>query len=176
MGVVVSRGSLGVGASVVSGRCVAVRGGGVVGSAVGRPFRFSVLVGAFAPAWCRPAVALWRASSGCSLPVRAVFGWGCGVGVGLPVSRSSLFVWGVRCGGGVVLFASGGGVSGRGSARLLWRWRLARRRVRRLGRVPRGSALGSLCWLAGRPSVLVVRSVFGRVWCRGFWGSGRRWC
>lgn len=163
MGVVVSR------VSLPGGGCVGVRGG--------RRFRWSLL-SLCVPFWCRPAVSLWRSVSGCSLPVRAVFGWGCGVGVGLPVSSSLLFVWGVRCGGGVVLFVSSSGFSGVGASRLLRRWRSARRRVARLGRVPRGSVVGSLCWLAGRPSLLVVGSLrFGRrPWVRGFWGAGRRWC
>lgn len=162
--------------AVVS-RVVSVAGGGVVGVRAGRSFRFSVLVGGVAPAWCRPAVALWRSASGVSLPVRAVFGWGCGAGVGVPRVSSSLFVWGVPCGGGVVLFVSASGLCGSRASRLLLRWRAARRRVRRLGRCPRGAVVGSLCWLASRPSVLVVSSCVGRLpwrsasWgCRGFGG------
>lgn len=153
---------------------------GRVGSLGGVPFRWSLLgsvvsaSGVGVPAWCRPAVALWLRSSGVSLPVRAVFAWGCGVGVGLPVSSAPLAVWGVRCGGGVVLFAVSGGFGGSSLARLLWRWRAARRRVFALGRAPRGSVLGSLCWLASRPCVLVVSRLGGlRPLSLRFWGA--RW-
>jgi len=170
---------LGVFVVGVVSRVVPVVGGGVVGVSAGVGFRWSVLSGAFAPAWCRPAVSLWSAVSGVSLPVRAVFGWRCGSGVGLPVSSAPLAVWGVRCGGGVVLFAVSGGFGGCGLARLLWRWRSARRRVSALGRVPRGSSVGSLCWLAGRPSVLVVGGAGGGGFVRrrfAFWGCGRFGC
>lgn len=147
---------------------------GVVGVLAGVRFRWSVLAGGRSLAWCRPALALWASVSGCSLPVRAVFGWGCGVGVGLARVSAPLAVWGVRCGGGVVLFAVSGGFGGRSLARLLWRWRAARRRVAALGRVPRGSVLGSLCWLAGRSSVLVVGSAGGGGFVRrrfAFWSA-----